>query len=94
MDHEAVHAIFAASCYFIPVRSKCSQLPVFKNTACVCSSLCGRQVLHPYNTTGRIIVSCIGTCTFLDSKQEGVVLNRPEIDTLHLNYFGFIVNVI
>jgi hypothetical protein len=56
---------------------------LFSKTHCVCSSLYGRQVLHPYNTTGRIIVLCIGTCTFLDSRQEGVVLNRPEIDTLH-----------
>jgi len=34
-------------------------------------------------------VLCIGTCTFLDSRQEGVmVLNRPEIDTpLELFWF-------
>lgn len=40
MDHEALHAISAASCYFIPVRSKYSQLPVLrKPTVCACSSL-------------------------------------------------------
>jgi len=39
MDHEALYAIFAASCYFIPVRSKYSQLPVFKNPQSVCMLL-------------------------------------------------------
>lgn len=40
MDHEALHAISAASCYFIPVRSKYSELPVLKKpTVCACSFL-------------------------------------------------------
>jgi len=36
MDHEALHATFATSCYFIPVRSKYSKLLVFKNPLSVC----------------------------------------------------------
>jgi hypothetical protein len=82
---EALHATFAASCYFIPVRSKYSKPLAFKNpqSVCVIPSV-GDKFLHPYSTIGRIIVFCIGTCTFLDNRREGMmVLNRPEIDTLH-----------
>lgn len=58
---------------------------------CVFPSVGDKFYIH---TSGRNIVLCIGTCTFLDGRQEGVaVLNRPEIDTFHWNYFGFSVNV-
>jgi hypothetical protein len=48
---------------------------------CVLPSVGEKFYIH---TTGRIIVLCIGTYTFLDSRQEVVVVvNRPEIDSLH-----------
>jgi hypothetical protein len=44
---------------------------LFSGTINLCSSLNVRdQVLHPYKTTGRIMVLYILTFTFLDSRRE------------------------
>jgi hypothetical protein len=44
---------------------------LFSNTLSLCSSLSVRdQVPHPYKTTGTIMVLCILTFTFLDSRRD------------------------
>jgi hypothetical protein len=63
--------------YFIPLRSKYSPQHPVSNTLSLCSSLNVRdQVSHPYTTTGRIMVLCILTFKFLDSRREDRRLDR------------------
>jgi hypothetical protein len=59
------------SCYFIPLGQNILLRTLYSNTRSLCSSLSMRdQVLHPYNTTGRIMSLYILTFTFLDSRWD------------------------
>jgi hypothetical protein len=66
------------SCYFIHFCPNILLTTLFSNTLSLYTSLNVRhQVSHPYKTTGRIMVLCILTFTFLDSRRED---KRPWIE--------------
>jgi len=71
-DYEAPHyVVFSTLLSFPPLRSRNLLSTLFSNTLSPCSSLIVRdQVSHTYTTTVRIIVLCILTSSFLDSKWE------------------------
>ena len=57
------------SCYFFLRRPKCLPQHLFLNTfSLYCSFTLRDQVLHPYKTTGKIIVPYILIVIFLDGK--------------------------
>jgi hypothetical protein len=59
------------SCYLILLGPTILLRTLFSNTFSLCCSLNVRdQVSHPYKTTGRIMVLCILTFTFLDSRRK------------------------
>jgi hypothetical protein len=58
-------------CHFIPLGSKYSPKTLFSGTLSLCSSLSVRdQILHPYETTGKMIVLFILVFTLQTNDSE------------------------
>jgi hypothetical protein len=61
----------AASCHFLPLRSKYSpQHPVLKHPQSIVFCSVRDQVSHPYKITGKITVFYVLIFKFLEGRQE------------------------